>query len=225
MTDHRPDASAAQASATTNEAFRAPSRDALSRATVTAAAERSEPTTSARGRSRATAMAIAPAPVPMSATGRRLVGPDDCEDGLDEVLGLRARDEGVRSDVEIERPELPASGEVGDRLTPSPSFHQRLEAFPGIRVEGCAGMREKPGAAAAEHVGEQDLRIETRGRARLSERRPRSGERPLDGDVPVAGVRHRAPSRSGCGAHHSSSVGPAPATRVWRIRRRQRSAS
>ena len=135
MTDHRPGASAAQASATTNEAFRAPSRDALSRATATAAAERSEPRTSARGRSRATAMAIAPAPGSDVGDRRRLVGPDGREDGLDEVLGLRARDESVRSDAEIERPELPASGEVGDRLAPAPPFHQGLEAFPGIRVE------------------------------------------------------------------------------------------
>ena len=206
MTDHRFGASAAQASATMNETLPAPSRSAFARATSTAARERSEPSTNARGHSCASARATAPAPVPMSAmvvASSAETTPRTASTRCS-VSGRGMRVSGVTTSVE--RPELSVAGEVGDRLTVASAFHQHLEALRGSRVDACAGVRKEPGAAAVERPAEQDFGVEARRRARRFQCLAGSGKRLADRDHPVADRRRRA--------HHSSSVGSAPATRV-----------
>ena len=212
MTDHRCDASAAQASETANETLPAPWRNAFARATATAG-RRAVGADDERSRAfaRQGEGDRSGAGADVGDRGGR-VGGDHPEDGFDEVFGLRARYERVRRDGEVERPELLVPGEVGDRLACAPSAHQRIEAPRGGGVEGSAGVGEQSGAAPSEHVRQQDVRIEPGRRADRLQRVARPHERPGDGNDPAAGRRRRA--------HHSSRVGPAPATRVWRIRRR-----
>ena len=162
MADQHFGASAAQASATTNDAFPVPSRAAFPRATATAAGETSEPRTNApralmceRERDGTGAGADI-------RDRRGVVRGDDVEDGLDEPFGFGARDEGVGSDDELQRPEFAAAGEIGDRLAGAPPFNQHRKTLHRVRGETLPRVRPNPGTAPSEHVREQDVRVEPR---------------------------------------------------------------
>ena len=95
-----------------------PSRSAFARATSSASALASVATTSRSGRS-----------CLQRQGDRARAGPDvadpraarQVERRLDEVLGLRPRDQHARVDVELDRPEALAAEDVGDRLAVAPA--------------------------------------------------------------------------------------------------------
>ena len=99
-----------------------PSRAALARATSSASVADVGAVTTRSGRSSLSASATAPLPVPTSTT-RAPCG--SVERRLDERLGLRARDEHARVDLQVEVAKALDAGDVGDRLAPDRSAGAR----------------------------------------------------------------------------------------------------
>lgn len=85
--------------------------------------------------------------------------PSEVEDGLDEMLGLGARDEDVGRDAECEAEELLGAGEVLERMLSGPACHEGAELVEVRRGEIVVGVGEEPGAIAMEYVGEERLGV------------------------------------------------------------------
>ena len=80
------------------------------------------------------------------------------ERALDHELGLRARHQHVARHRERHRPEFLLAQDVGDRLSARAPRDVRFVPVGGVAVEDpLLGVREQPGAAAAERGREQQL--------------------------------------------------------------------
>ena len=88
------------------------------------------------------------------------VGVDAEQRKLDQKLGLRPRDQYVGRHFEIETVELAPASEICDRLAIAPSSGQRVECRRFVRRHRLIAMRGKPGAIAAQHMPQQNLRLE-----------------------------------------------------------------
>ena len=106
-----------------------PSRSALRRAIASAAALSSTPSPVARGSSDSSASSRQPEPTPRSSrrSGRCAIG-QLRKHRLDDRLGLGARDQDRRTDLEAQAPELLLAKEVGDRFTREAASYQRIQA-------------------------------------------------------------------------------------------------
>ena len=180
-------------------------------------------TTSRSGRSVLSASAIAPEPVPTSATRAPA---RQVERGLDDVLGLRARDEHARVDRQLDRPEALAADEVGDRLALAPARREVHERARLVGVEPALGIGDQRGPVHAEDVREQQLGVEPRRVAARGGERDQGGvERVADARAREQPPRHQAEAASSrarfsasCSAAVcSSSSPPSTCSRLWTV--------
>src|SRR4051794_24279282 len=75
------------------------------------------------------------------------------ETALDDALGLGARDQRARVDVEVEPTKAPLAEDVGERLPVTPAADERLQAREGLL--GDFGIRVELAAAKAKGLGEE----------------------------------------------------------------------
>ena len=88
---------------------------------------------------------------------------------------IRARDQHVRGNAELESVKFPPADQIGDRLAGSPASNEFPEAIGRGRVGCIVAVRGKPGAGHAHCMAEQDLRFppgvdEARARDKIARR-------------------------------------------------------
>ena len=81
-------------------------------------------------------------------------------DGLDDELGLGARDEHVGGDVEVESPELAMAGDERDRLARGAPLDERREAHADVGRHRIAAVGDEPRAIPAERVPRQHFGVD-----------------------------------------------------------------
>ena len=108
-------------------------------------------------------MAMAPLPVPISATVIASSSSGQSQRFFQQELRLGPRDEHRWRDLQLEVVEALDPGDIGDRLSRSPSLHSRLKCAKLRFVKFVFTVGEKEGAVTLERMGEQDLRIEIGG--------------------------------------------------------------
>ena len=79
---------------------------------------------------------------------------------FDDELGFRPRDEDGGRDVEVEAPELPVPGDVGDRFACGAASDQRLESGYEAGRRGKVPRVRSLRAVPAEHVAREHLGVE-----------------------------------------------------------------
>jgi hypothetical protein len=79
------------------------------------------------------------------------------EGDFEEMFGFGARDEGVRSDLEVETPEFLMAGEVLGGFAGGAAADQGEVSFSSLRVQEFFGVGVEPGAIATGNVEEEDL--------------------------------------------------------------------
>ncbi len=148
------------------------------------------------------------------------------ERGLDDVLGLRARDEHARVDGQVDGAEALAAEQVGDGLALAAARGQVHERARLVGLEPALGIDDQRGAVDPQHVREQQLGVEPRrlaaGRAqsddggveRVADARAR--EQPPGHQAEAASSRARF-SASCSAAVCSSSSPPSTCSRLWTV--------
>ena len=86
---------------------------------------------------------------------------------LDQQFGLGTRDQGVRRDLEFQRPEFATTGQVGERRAVGTRAEQRAVVRHHRVLGDPLRPREQVTARALEGVGEQQLGLEARAVAEL----------------------------------------------------------
>ncbi len=88
---------------------------------------------------------------------QRLVWRQPLQRQLDQQLGFRTRDQRGRVDLQVQRPETAAAGQVGHRLTGHAAGQQRFEGGQVGGGQRIGGMREQPAARALQHMQQQQF--------------------------------------------------------------------
>ena len=106
--------------------------------------------------------ASATAPLPGADVDHARAG-GQAERRLDQELGLRARDQHARVDLELDAAEAAAAEEVGDRLAADrPAADEVLERAHGRPGDLALGRHDERRAVHAERMAEQQLGVEPR---------------------------------------------------------------
>ncbi len=160
MRSKRSCGSASNQSDSTNETLPMPRRAALRVASASAGVETSVPTTRAlrpRGGDRQRHRTRTGAEVEHASLA---IVRQASDRELDQQFGLGTRNQHIGRDLQIEPVEFAPSDQVGDRLAVAAAASERIEGLRLLGVHGVVGMRREPCAVAAEHVREQQLRLE-----------------------------------------------------------------
>ena len=104
-------------------------------------------------------------------------------------FGLGSRDQGIRRDCQVHRPEPALPTQIGHRLTALATRQQGLEAGRGAGFDCIAAVGEQPAAGLAQHV--------PRSRPGLARIDPPAAASSRLRTVGSSGIGHRG-HRSGC---------------------------
>lgn len=130
------------------------------------------------------------APAPGSNVYDRVTGMyrGECERFFDNDFCLRARDQDVPGDLEIETPELAPADDLRDRFVRGASRQEGVELSGEPWWFGVAAADDEVGAVPAEDVSSEDFGVE----CRVSRREAGCFELPSGGRQPLGDRRHQA---------------------------------